>query len=94
MDLSAYFAAQGRFPPFMWQLSEVDRFRYSRLKNSLLSRMDGSERNHRIASFTRMLDEICAFAIQGDKDDSLRSIVCGVCWLPDGLGITRAVCAS
>jgi hypothetical protein len=52
-----------------------------------MSTGDGSERNRRVAAFTEMLDAIKSFALQGDKNDSLRCIVCGICWLAEGLAV-------
>jgi hypothetical protein len=71
----------------LWQLSETDRRKYACLKASLMSTGDGSERNRRVAAFTEMLDAIKNFALQGDKHDSLRCIVCGICWLSEGLAV-------
>jgi hypothetical protein len=38
-------------------------------------------------TFDECLTQIRGFAIRDDADDKLRSVVCGVFWLPDGVAI-------
>jgi hypothetical protein len=69
-------------PSFYWALSEGGRSRYGALHSSLsLSRAT----RHR--TFDECLSQIRGFTVRDDGDDKLRSVVCGVFWLPDGVAI-------
>jgi hypothetical protein len=73
--------------PFLWQLSDTDRFLYVCLKSKVSSNAAKSPRNFRLNTFSENLETIRRFVCRNDKDDSLRGMVCGIHWLRDGLAI-------
>ena len=46
-----------------------------------------NQRNKRIETFSEALDKIKKFAVREDSDDWKRCLVCGICWLPEGIAI-------
>jgi hypothetical protein len=91
MNLPAALLGRYSCPQFTWSLSDIDTHRYCRLKTLLLANSTKVGRNRRESSFAEMLESIRGFALQGDKDDNRRCMACGVCWLPEGLGINTHV---
>jgi hypothetical protein len=86
MAASQGFAAP-YYCPFLWQLCEADRFLYVCLKSTVSSNAAKSPRNLRLNTFSENLEAIKTFVCRNDKDDSLRGMICGIYWLPDGLAI-------
>lgn len=74
-------------PQFFWMLNDIDKTRYGCLKYNLSSKSMKSQRNKRITTFSEIIDSIKSFVIQGDKNDTLRGLVCGICWIPEGIAI-------
>ena len=74
-------------PQLWWRLSDADKCQYACLKAAISSTALRSQRNRRISAFTEALSAIKAFVLRGDKDDNLRSLVCGICWLDEGIAI-------
>ena len=72
---------------YFWMLSDYDKYQYNCLKYALASSASKNQRNMRITNFNEAIDAIRCFAIRGDKDDKLRSLVSGICWLKDGIAI-------
>ncbi|OHT05128.1 hypothetical protein TRFO_27259 [Tritrichomonas foetus] len=68
-------------------LSDDDKCRYTYLKFNISSKAFKSQRNKRIETFSEILNEIKGFVVRGTKDDITRGLVCGVCWLPEGIAI-------
>jgi hypothetical protein len=80
--------SQETLPNFFDILSDADKFGYNCLRNSI-STVSGSRnmRNKRVQNFAETLDLIRRFCHKGDSDDWKRCIVCGVCWLFEGIAI-------
>lgn len=75
-------------PQFWWNLSDVDKYRYTCLKINIASKSIKSQRNKRVETFSEILNEIKAFVVQGnDSSNVIRGLVCGICWLPEGIAI-------
>ncbi|KAK8900424.1 hypothetical protein M9Y10_002751 [Tritrichomonas musculus] len=75
-------------PQFWWNLSDVDKYRYNCLKINIASKSIKSQRNKRVETFSEILNEIKAFVVQGsDSNNVIRGLVCGICWLPEGIAI-------
>ena len=74
-------------PHFWWALSENEMYQYKCLQLALTELISKNQRNKRINSFIREMDAIKAFAIRGDINDNLRSYVCGIIWLEDGIAV-------
>ncbi|OHT05304.1 hypothetical protein TRFO_27001 [Tritrichomonas foetus] len=75
------------FPKYWNLLSETDRYQYSIMRAEMSSPSNKNQRNKRIETFTDALDKIKKFAIREDNDDWKRCLVCGICWLPEGIAI-------
>jgi hypothetical protein len=76
---------QQTYPMYFWMLSDYDKYQYNCLKYALASSASKNQRNMRITNFNEAIEAIKCFAIRGDKDDKLRSLVAGICWLKDGI---------
>lgn len=72
---------------YYWMLNDYDKYQYNCLKYALASSASKNQRNMRITNFNEAIEAIKCFAIRGDKDDKLRSLVSGICWLKDGIAI-------
>lgn len=74
-------------PEYWHLLTEKDKERYCALK---LAFTPGELLSSRIASnqtFVQILTIIRQYAERGDSDDWKRFLVCGICWLDDGIAI-------
>lgn len=74
----------------MWcwyQLSDVDKYAYQRMRATISSRRARAHRNKRVELFVETVAAIRAFAIRQDADDILRSMACGILWVAEGLAI-------
>ena len=74
-------------PAFFNMLDDCDKVAYTYLRFSLSARCNKNKRNKRIQTFTDTLEAIKRFAMRGDANDWKRCLVCGVCWLPQGLSL-------
>jgi hypothetical protein len=74
-------------PQFAWQLSDADKYAYSCLRATISTNTLRSPRNRRVLTFTETLEAIKNFVLRNDKDDGLRALLCGICWLPEGIAI-------
>jgi hypothetical protein len=68
-------------------LSEADRTAYSHLQALIARSTFTSPRNQRVKSFAETLEIIRRFVMRDDPEDSLRGLVCGLYWLPDGIAV-------
>jgi hypothetical protein len=75
------------FPHFPWQLSDADKYAYACLRTSISTNTIKSPRNRRVFTFTETLDAIKSYVLRGEKDSGLRALLCGLCWLPEGIAI-------
>ena len=75
-----------QYPLFYWMMSDMDKYQYNCLKFHLATGAK-NQRNKRLSNFNGAIESIKNFAIRGDKDDKLRSLVSGICWLPEGIAI-------
>jgi hypothetical protein len=62
-------------------LSEADQTRYRELRSIVGSRDTRYNRFRRLDTLSESLSRIRSFCIRGDAGDSLRCLVCGICWL-------------
>ena len=74
------------YPVFYWMMNDMDKYGYNCLKYQL-SNATKNQRNKRLTNFNEAIESIKLFAIRGDKDDKIRSLVSGICWLPEGIAI-------
>ena len=72
-------------PPFYSKLSESDKFRYQELRRRLSSSENRYNRNKRLETFHEIIKQIEVFCIRNDEDDQIRCLVCGICWIKDGI---------
>ena len=72
---------------YWWSLSDTDKYQYSCLRLALAVSTDKNQRNQRITSFKKCIDAVNSFAVRGDGNDLLRSYVCGIIWLPEGIAV-------
>ena len=77
---------QLQYPLFYYMMNDFDKYQYNCLKFHLSSGAK-NQRNKRLSNFNGAIESIKNFAIRGDKDDKLRSLVAGICWLPEGIAI-------
>jgi hypothetical protein len=62
-------------------LSPADQSLYQGLRSVVGSQDNRYNRFHRLDTLADSMQRIHAFCIRGNSDDSLRCLVCGVCWL-------------
>ena len=74
-------------PAYWWSLTDADKYQYSCLRLALAVSSDKNQRNQRITSFKKCIDAVQSFAVRGDCNDLLRSYVCGIIWLPEGIAV-------
>ena len=74
-------------PQYIELLDEKDKELYTSLRANLTSPNCRNCRNKRLEGFDQMLKSIKDYAIRNDANDSNRCLVCGVCWLSDGIAI-------
>ena len=87
MNHSKVYLPTDNLPSFWWNLSETDKYQYNCLRLALAVSTDKNQRNQRITSFKKCIDAVRAFAVRGDINDKLRSYVCGIIWLPEGIAV-------
>ncbi|KAK8896253.1 hypothetical protein M9Y10_014150 [Tritrichomonas musculus] len=75
------------FPRYWNLLSAEDRYKYTVMRAEMSSPSNKNQRNKRIETFSDALDKIKNFAIRDESDDWKRCLVCGICWLPEGIAI-------
>lgn len=74
--------------PAYWELlNTIDQDTYSDLQKRLSSSDCRNCRNKRLDNFNEMLDEIKSYTNKEDGEDWKRCLVCGVCFLSDGIAI-------
>ena len=74
-------------PKFFELLSDNDRVLYNNMRSGLSSHACRNRRGKRLETFGEMLKAIKTFCIRNDEDDWKRCLVCGVCWLSNGIAI-------
>lgn len=75
-------------PNYWYLLSEADKYRYSCLRVRLSNpAFRNPKNNKKTDSFADIMDTIKHFCIRNDKDDWRRCLVCGICWMPEGIAI-------
>jgi hypothetical protein len=84
---SGQFRMRGQVPPYFSALTEADRGEYWALQDRLLKFTDRRSRGHRLSTLADILSAVRAYAQRGDRDDGARCCVCGVCFLPSGIGV-------
>jgi hypothetical protein len=78
-----------RVPEYWDYLSEPDKLDYSRLRSEFAEKFGFARqvRNNRLETFDGIISSIRNFAERGDDSDWRRFLVCGVCWLENGIAI-------
>lgn len=76
-----------QFPNYWNFLSDMDKYQYNCLRMSISSQYAKNTRNKRVENFTELLEIIKRFCIRGNNEDWRRCLVCGVCWLNEGIAI-------
>jgi hypothetical protein len=76
-------------PKYYEMLTTPDQEQYNDLRSTLSSQMCRNRRGKRLEGFAEMLNSIRVFCIRHDEDDWKRCLVCGVCWLPNGIAINN-----
>jgi hypothetical protein len=74
--------------PVYWALlTDSDRRAYLALRQAFSSSACKHRRNHSTEINRDILASLRAYVMRGDSDDWKRAMVCGICWLPDGITI-------
>ena len=74
--------------PLHWDLlDENDKKEYKTLQRDLSSTTCRNIRNQRLDQFKDMLELIKIYINRFDENDWKRSLVCGICWLNEGIAI-------
>ena len=71
------------FPNFFYLLSEQDKITYINFLNSQ------RDTHKKFDGIMKDIESLHNFIVRGDSDDWKRSLVCGICWLPEGLAINN-----
>ena len=74
-------------PKFFHLLTPNDQIQYNLLREALSSHVCRNLRGKRLQSFIELLASIKKFCIRNDLQDSIRCLVCGICWVPNGIAI-------
>lgn len=74
-------------PKFYELLSKNDKILYNNMRSGLSSHACRNRRGKRLETFSEMLNAIKTYCVRNDEDDWKRCLVCGVCWLPNGIAI-------
>ena len=74
-------------PKFLNLLSSSDQTQYHLLKEALSSHVCRNLRGKRLQAFVELLASIKKFCIRNDMEDSIRCLVYGICWVPNGIAI-------
>ncbi|KAH0788646.1 potassium/sodium hyperpolarization-activated cyclic nucleotide-gated channel 1 [Histomonas meleagridis] len=81
-------APRGNFQPKFFELLNVENQKeYLKLRNTLSSHFCRNRRGKRIETFSETLLTIQNFCIRHNEDDWKRCLVCGICWIPNGIAI-------
>jgi hypothetical protein len=70
-------------PSFFEHLFRHDQAAYRTLQARISSSDNRYKRHRRLEIMQRLFDEVRQFCVRGDSGDSIRSVVCGLCWLPN-----------
>jgi hypothetical protein len=73
--------------PSFFGLSQSDLCAYKSLQARISSSAVCSRRKERVVTFSEALDAIKGFVVRNDKNDAIRALLCGMAWLPEGLGV-------
>ena len=74
--------------PSHWELlNDNDKKEYKELQKELSSNICRNIRNQRLDTFKEMLELIRVYVLKYDSDDWKRCLVCGICWLKEGIAI-------
>lgn len=87
MNATSYSDQNDSKPQYFNLISKEDQDKYSNLRSTLSSHVCRNRRGKRLETFAEMLNAIQIFCIRGDSDDWKRCLVCGVCWIPNGIAI-------
>ena len=76
-------------PKYIEMLTPADVSQYNALRATLSSKVCRYNRGTRVKTFQEMLNAIKTFCCRGDENDWKRCLVCGVCWLPNGIAVNN-----
>jgi hypothetical protein len=80
-------------PKFYDLLSFADQEGYNQLRSNFSSDFHRNRRGSRLPNFAEMIGSIRTYCIRNADDDWKRCLVCGVCWLSNGIAFnTRQLC--
>lgn len=74
-------------PAFWDLLNERDRVEYTRIRLTLSSSACKHRRHHSKEINMEIMNTIKQFVVRNEADDWRRALVCGICWINDGLAI-------
>lgn len=78
---------EGNVSEYYAMLSDGDKAEYNALRQNLTSSECRNCRHKRLENFNDMLQRIRNFINKSDGEDWKRALVCGVCWISDGIAI-------
>ena len=78
---------QNKLPKYFDKLSYANQEEYKELRKKLDLPSCRNRRNRSLEVFEEILELVKDYVIRGDKDDSIRSLVCGIMWLSNGIAI-------
>lgn len=74
-------------PKHFDRLPPKDQSEYLNLRSLFSSKECRNNRGHRLTKFSEILKTIQAFCVKNDAYDPIRFLVCGICWIPNGIAI-------
>ncbi|OHS96477.1 hypothetical protein TRFO_37333 [Tritrichomonas foetus] len=80
-------AEESTCPAFFSNLSPSDQLQYHELRRRLSSKNNRYNRNKRLETFQDTLQAIQTFCVRNSEDDWKRYLVCGICWIDEGICI-------
>lgn len=79
---------KGHELPLFWELlNDIDRDTYIRIRSAFASPVCKHRRNNSTKINGEILNTVKSFVLRSDEDDWKRSLVCGICWMPDMIAI-------
>lgn len=74
-------------PMFWGLLNDQDRDALENMRRSLGSPACRHRRHNSVKINAEIMNMIKSFIVRHDSQDPTRALVCGICWLPDGIAI-------
>ena len=80
-------SSENELPKYFENLTKNDQLEYLKLRSLFSSKECRNNRGQRLNKFSEILKTIQNFCVKNDAYDPIRFLVCGICWIPNGIAI-------